>query len=450
MTNKKLLALLFAGVLMAALDIAIIGPVLPAVRAAFQVSDRDLPWMLNIYVLMNLIATPVMARLSDLHGRRWIYISGVALFAAGSGVIVLSTSYAMVLAGRAVQGFGAGGIFPVATAVIGDAFPKEKQGSALGLIGAVFGLAFIIGPVIGGLLLMLGWHWVFAVNLPIAVLIVFFSLRLVPLRSAARTASFDWKGMSLLIAALAALALGINHIDVKKIQESLFSPGVLPFLGTAVVLFPAFYVLERRVAEPTVNPRLLTTRQLLTANLIALGAGVGEVAVLFIPAFAKASFGLSDSAASFMLMPLVVALLFGAPVAGRMLDRVGSRRVLLFGTSLLTAGLLLFSLAASSRTGFYCGEALIGLGLSALLGAPLRYIMNRETEPHERASGQAVLTIFTSTGQIVSAALVGALVAGLGGGMGGLRSAFLSLGFLSVILILLTFRLKTRQQEAES
>src|SRR5512140_1201340 len=168
--RNRILTVLFIGVLMAALDIAIVGPALPAIQKAFTVSDRTLTWMFSIYVLFNLIGTPLMAKLSDMFGRRMVYVVDVSLFAAGSLVVALSPAFSVVVIGRAIQGLGAGGIFPVAAAVIGDTFPADKRGRALGLIGAVFGVAFIIGPILGGLLLTyLGWPWLFMINLPIAI-----------------------------------------------------------------------------------------------------------------------------------------------------------------------------------------------------------------------------------------------------------------------------------------
>ncbi|GIV65665.1 MAG: hypothetical protein KatS3mg047_0058 [Bellilinea sp.] len=179
--RNQLLSLLFFGVLMGALDIAILGPALPSIRAEFGVDERNLAWMFSIYVLFQLVSTPLMAKLSDLYGRRWIYILDIVLFALGSLLVATSTSFTGVLIGRAIQGFGAGGIFPVASAVIGDTFPPEKRGSALGMIGAVFGVAFLIGPLLGGVILAIAnWHWLFLINLPIAGLIILFSLRLLP------------------------------------------------------------------------------------------------------------------------------------------------------------------------------------------------------------------------------------------------------------------------------
>src|SRR5512140_3998761 len=178
--RNRILTVLFIGVLMAALDIAIVGPALPAIQKAFTVSDRTLTWMFSIYVLFNLIGTPLMAKLSDMFGRRSLYVLDVALFAFGSLLVAISPTFGVLLAGRAIQGLGAGGIFPVASAVIGDTFPPEQRGRALGLIGAVFGIAFLIGPIIGGVLLLFGWPWLFLVNLPLAAGVIAASLRLLP------------------------------------------------------------------------------------------------------------------------------------------------------------------------------------------------------------------------------------------------------------------------------
>lgn len=139
-------------------------------------------------MLFNLVGTPLMAKLSDRLGRRLVYTLDVALFALGSLVVAMAGSLDQVLVGRAIQAFGAGGIFPVASAVIGDALPVERRGRALGLIGAVLGIAFLLGPFVAALLLRYGWEWLFLINLPIAAVLMVASWRILPgapLRAAA-------------------------------------------------------------------------------------------------------------------------------------------------------------------------------------------------------------------------------------------------------------------------
>lgn len=444
---KRILSVLFIGVLMAALDIAIVGPALPTIQIAFGADERALPWVFTIYVLMNLIGTPMLAKLSDRFGRRNIYALAVGLFALGSLLIVLAPSFGVLLLGRAIQGFGAGGIFPVASAVIGDTFPPEKRGSALGLMGAVFGLAFILGPIVGGVLLLADWRWIFGINLPIALLVIALSWTILPQsRRATASLPFDWAGMALLALALAGLAIGLNQIDTTQFVASLGSLMVWPFLLGAAIALPIFWQIEKRAADPIVRTSLLKPRQLRLAFALTFGAGLGEVAVLFMPALAVAAFDVTSSRASFMLMPLVVALSIGSPMAGRLLDQIGSRSVVIAGVALMALGTLSMGLWGSTIWGFYTASVLIGFGLAALLGAPIRYITITEVAGEDRAAAQAVVTIFTSMGQLVGGALVGAVAASLGSSAG-YTGAFMALAVVMFVLLVPAFMLKTRAAE---
>lgn len=446
-SRNRLLGILFIGVLMAALDIAIVGPALPAIRTAFGVDDRAAAWIFTIYVLLNLIGTPLMAKLSDLFGRRAIYIADVAMFAVGSLLVAISPTFTVLLIGRAIQGLGSGGIFPVASAVIGDTFPSEKRGTALGLIGAVWGIAFLVGPIVGGVLLLFGWQWLFIINLPLAAVVIGLSLRMLPATRPSERRPFDWLGMAALGALLAALAVGLNQLDTANFTSSLSSAGVWPFLLAALTLLPIFWLIERRAVDPVLRTSLFARRQVVLTAALAAGAGLAEAAVVFLPALVVASFGVKESTASFMLVPVVLAMAVGSPLSGRLLDSSGSRVVVLLGSSLVTAGMVLVSFFATSLTMFYVSAVLFGLGLSVLLGAALRYIMLNEAPSAERASAQAVLTIFTSVGQLVGGAMTGAVAASRGGGVVGYTSSFLVIGVVMLLLTLSSLGLKGRAEE---
>lgn len=448
--RNRLLLLLFTGVLMGALDIAIIGPALPAIRSAFHVTERAAAWILSIYVLFNLIGTPLMAKLSDRFGRRALYVLDVAMFGTGSLVVALSPSFTVLLVGRSIQGLGSGGIFPVASAVIGDVFPVDKRGRALGMIGAVFGLAFLIGPVIGGILLQWGWPLLFLVNLPVAVGVIIASVRLLPSGKAAVERPFDGWGMVLLAVLLAALAYGLNRIDAAHLLASVASLSVWPFVLAAIVLAPVFWVVERRAGDPVVRPSLFASRQIVLISALALGAGLTEAAIVFVPALLVSSFGVSASAASFMLLPIVLAMAVGAPVSGRILDRRGSRIVVVVGTAVIGAGTLLVSFFPTNLVLFYVAGLVIGIGLAALLGSSLRYVMLNEAPASERASAQGLLTVFMSVGQLIGAAIVGALIASQGGGAAGFALAFLVVAVVMLLLALLSLGLKGRHAELET
>ena len=448
--RNQILLVLFVGVLMGALDIAIVGPALPTIRKDFAVDDRAIAWVFAMYVLFNLISVPLMAKLSDMFGRRMIYVLDVTLFAIGSLLVALSPAFWTILVGRAIQGLGAGGIFPVASAVIGDTFPPEKRGGALGLIGAVFGIAFLIGPILAGVMLaFLSWHWLFIVNLPIAVAVIFAALRLLPNNRAAQQKSFDVIGMLVLALGLAALSYGINQIDTKNLS-SILSMNVLPFLLAAILSMALFVYLEQRAANPIINMNLFRSRQVALVSIVSAGAGLAESSIAFVPALLVAAFSVTTSAASFMLLPTVLGMSVGSPTAGRMLDQYGSRVVLFVGTTLTAAGLFVIVLVNTGMVAFYIAAILVGLGLGILLGAPLRYVMLNETPPSERASAQGVLALNTSVGQLVGGALVGAMAASFGGGMNGYTTAFLAVGIVVAVMAVLTFALKNRTAELET
>jgi EmrB/QacA subfamily drug resistance transporter len=444
---NRILLVLFLGVLMGALDIAIVGPALPAIQADYGVSERAMAWVFTAYVLAALVATPLMAKLSDRFGRRPVYIANVLIFGLGSLWVALSPSLGLLVAGRAVQGLGAGGIFPVASAVIGDTFPPERRGRALGLIGAVFGIAFLIGPILGGVLLIFGWPWLFLINIPVAALVTVLAARVLPTTRAGTPRAFDWRGMVLLGAMLAALAYGVNQIDTSNLAASIASPAVWPYLVAALLLLPAFVVTECRAHDPVLRLSLFNSRQVALTSAFAAGAGLVESALVFVPALIVAAYNVSASTASFMLIPAVLAMTVGAPLAGRLLDSFGSRSVMLLAMSLLATGMLLLSFFSTVLSLLYTAGVLVGMGLSMVLGAPLRYIMLNEARPGERGAAQAVLTLFMSVGQLVGGAVVGAVAGSRGGGVPGYQAAYLVLAVVSLCLVPLTIGLKNRSEE---
>lgn len=447
--RNQVLTVLFFGVLMGALDIAIVGPALPAIQTEMGLDARAGSWIFSSYVLANLVGTPLMAKLSDRYGRRAIYVLDVVLFAAGSAVVMLAQGtglFWVLLAGRAIQGLGAGGIFPVASAVIGDTFPVERRGAALGLIGAVFGIAFILGPILGGLLLGLGWQWLFAINLPIAAVVAVMAWRLLPHEPGQPGARFDSAGMVALGVALAGLALGLGAFDTGNVLASLARPEVFGWLLVSIAAWVLLILIERRAENPVFPLALFGRRQLRLGFVLTAGAGLGEAAMVFLPLLAVAGLGVSTGTASWLLMPVVAAMSVGSPTVGRLLDKLGSRTVIAAGVAVMTAGVFLLGWAATSLWLFIVAGVLIGLGLSALLGAPIRYVTLNETTADERSAAQGLVTIFTSMGQLLGAAAVGA-VAASAPGVTGYANAFTMIGVVGLALLVASFWLKSRAQE---
>ncbi len=440
--SRRVLFVLFTGVLIGALDIAIVGPALPAIQADLGLDSRALSWIFNVYILFHLLGAPLLAKLSDRYGRRSVYMANITLFAAGSLVVASAPSFGVLLLGRAVQGFGAGGIFPVAAAVIGDTFPPERRGRALGLVGAVFGVAFLLGPLIGGVLLRYGWHWLFLINIPIAAGVLWQSWLVLPALAQGRARSFDLFGAVALTIMLAALAFGLSSMNGPTIGASLAAITVWPFLLIAGAVAPVFWLLERRATDPVLHPQLLGSRELKIIAVIALATGLTEAGMVFLPAMAVAGLGVAEATASFMLLPLVATLIIGAPVAGRLVDAVGSKRVIQAGLAFSISGLCLFGFVELTLESFFAAGAMTGLGLAVLLGAPLRYVVLREVASEQRGAGQGLLTLFLSVGQLAGAALVGGVAASQGTGIGGYQRALLVIAAVMCGVIIVSTALK--------
>jgi MFS family permease len=436
------LAVLFAGVLIGALDISIVGPALPAIGTAFEVDSRALAWVFNSYVLFYLIGAPLLGKLSDRHGRRAVYVTSLALFACGSLLIAMAAQFHVLLLGRVIQAIGAGGLFPIASAVIGDSFPPERRGRALGLIGAVFGVAFLLGPLLGGVLLRFSWHWLFLINLPLVVVLIPLAWTWLPAQQRTGQAPFDVAGACALVLMLGGFAWVLTQIDPASPGASLLRPSVVLAFGFAFAAAPWFWFAERRAADPILPPVLLQAPQLRLVGAIAAATGLVEAGMVFLPTIAVVGLGVSAADASLMMLPLVLALIVGAPTAGQLLDRVGARRVIQAGLLLTTAGLAAFAWLAIGRSQFYVAGITIGLGLSGLLGAPLRAVMLREAGERYRGAGQGLLTLWLSAGRMAGAAVVGALAASATQALEGFQAAMMMLASVTALALLVSFRLR--------
>jgi len=448
--KNRILILLFVGVFMGSLDIGIVGPALPSIQSFFSVDDRLLSWVFTIYILFFMLGTPVMAKLSDIYGRKAIYILDILLFTIGSIVTITSFSFEMLLVGRAIQGLGAGGIFPVANAFIGDIFPPEKRGGALGILSSVWGWSSVMGPLLGGLLLQYGWQWLFIINLPITIVVILGSFYILPRGERNPEITFDWKGIIVLGVLVTFLAYGINQIDTNHFTSSIMSQDVLPYLVLSVVLLPVLWKIEKNATNPLIQVDLFRNREVRLVNSIMVGTGLVQASTIFIPSFVITALTFSSQAASFMLVPLVLTMALGAPVIGRLLDKYGSRNIMLIGSIAMAVGLFTVSIFAETFYILILASILIGVGMSTTIGSPPRYIMLVESPPSERASGQALLNIITSVGQLVGGALVGAFIGSYAGELVGYQYAYIFIGVVAIVMTILAAGLKNKAEQVKS
>src|SRR6185369_7435635 len=212
---REKLEILFAvmlGLFLGALDQTIVGPALPTVVTQLQGNDIYV-WAVTIYLLTSTISVPFWGKLSDLYGRKPMFMIGIVIFLVGSALSGLSQNMTQLIFFRGIQGVGAGSLFPIALAVIGDLFAPAERGRYQGLFGAVFGIAFIVGPLVGGFLTEnISWHWIFYVNIPIGLVSLFFIFRLLPtVKNPRATRNFDILGGVIFTIATAFLLIGLTQ-----------------------------------------------------------------------------------------------------------------------------------------------------------------------------------------------------------------------------------------------
>lgn len=448
-TRNLILILFLIGVFMGSLDTGIIGPVLPSIEQSFNLTSRESSWIFTLFVIFFMIGSPVMAKFSDFYGRKKIFILDVMLFGIGSCLIAFSLNIESIFLGRIIQGFGCGGIFPVAGAFIGDAFPLEERGKALGILGSVFGLSAIGGPLVGAVLIPYGWNWCFTINIPISIFLIVLATYVLPNAENNRKLKIDYLGIFILSLLSIFLAYGLNQIDSSNFISSLLSMKVAPFLILFIILIPIFLKIEKRAEESIVAINMLENREIRIACIETLSYGIIYSSVIFVPSLVILSMGLNDQLASLMLIPILGANAVAAPILGKILDSTGSRKIMMIGTLILTFGLIVIAVYPHNMILFIAAGCLIGVGMVTIIGAPLRYIVLSEAKPTERGAGQAIVNMLSSAGQLIGGALIGGVIASFSGILG-YKISLLLAAVVAFIAFLFTFRLKNRDEQMET
>jgi MFS family permease len=432
---SRLLWTLSLGVFAGALDLSVLSPALPALGRDFNVQLGDLAWVFTIYLLVTVLSIALASTMADRYGRRPVYLACLALFAAGSIVAITAPSYTIFLVARAVQALGAGGIFPVATAAIGDVVPAGRRGAALGIVAATWGLAAVVGPSIGGLVThFISWRWIFAANVPLAAVVFAFALTDVPSDAPRQRGPLDVGGLALLCVGLLALMDGLIAMR--------------PLIGVmGAGILASFAIWETAARSPIVPLELLATPQLARTYSLEILIGVLEGSLFFIPTVLVGADGLSYAAAGFIAALGAFTFVAVIPFSGRALDRVGSRDVLLVGAGLAELGLAIFALFFQWLWLAVLAIVVAGAGFGALLGAPTRFIVTNETPERGRATAVGLLSQALIVGQIIGSSLAGALFSTASSEIAGYRNAYLAFAGVAFAALVLVATLKSQRDE---
>jgi MFS family permease len=432
---NRLLLTLGLGVFAGALDLSVLSPALPALGRDFAVQTGALAWIFTLYLLVTVVAIAVAATLADRYGRRIVYLGCIVLFALGSAIAIAAPNYAVFLFARAVQAFGAGGIFPVATAAIGDVIPPQRRGAALGVVAATWGLAAVAGPLFGGLVThFLSWRWIFSLNLPLSAVVFVLARTEVPSTAPRAREPLDTVGLLLLCLGL----LGITDALIAT----------LPVIGTlGLGTLGGFVLWEHLVEHPIVPLGLVRAPQLAKTYSLEIMIGALEGSLFFIPTVLVGAQDVSYATAGFVAAVGALTFVAVIPASARALDRVGSRDVLLAGTILTELGLAIFALGFESLVLALLAMVVTGAGFGALLGAPTRYIVTSETGERTRATAVGLLSQSLIIGQILGSSLAGGLIGMAASEISGYRHAYLAFCAIAFAALVLSATLKPRAAE---
>ena len=329
---------LFLGVL----DQTITGPALPTIVTDLG-GNEYYNWVVTIYLLTSTITVPFYGKLSDLYGRKPLLMIGVTIFLVGSALSGLSQNMAQLLLFRGIQGVGAGALFPIALAVIGDLFSPQERGKYQGLFGAVFGISFIIGPFLGGVLTeSISWHWIFYVNIPIGIISLIVLARLLPtVKRPDATRNLDFLGAGVFTVAMTALLIGLTN----KQSADWVAPEVGGLLLVALVLGALFIFVETRAKEPIIPMGMFRNRTYAASMLSTFLISFGFFgAIIFLPRWFQFVNGSSPTESGYQILPLMIGLIASSIVSGILVSRTGRYKALILGAlGMMTVGIVLLT-----------------------------------------------------------------------------------------------------------
>jgi len=413
--HGRKLAFVFTGLmlvmLLAALDATIVATALPTIAGDLG-GLNHISWVTTAYLLAQTVVTPLYGKLGDQYGRRIVLQVGLVIFLIGSALCGISRSFPELIAFRAFQGLGGGGLMVSAQAAIADVVPPRQRGRYQGLFGAVFGLATVIGPLIGGTLTTnLSWRWIFYINLPIGVLALVVLALTFPSVATRIQHTIDYLGAGLLALALAALvlfvSLGGTTYPWASTQE--FGLGAL-----TLVALGAFVLAEHRAAEPVLPLGLFENQVFVSAGIVALFLGFAMFGTItFLPLYFQVVRGASPTGSGLDLLPLMAGLLITSIAGGQIVSRTGKYRVFpIVGTAIITVGLFLLSgLSPETSTLKVDGFMFVtGFGIGLVMQVLVVAVQNA-VGYEDLGVATSGNTLFRNIGSSVGTAVVGTVFA---------------------------------------
>ena len=405
------IAAVMLGMLLSALDQTVVGTAMPRIIASLNGLQHD-AWVATAYLLASTATMPIWGKLSDAYGRKRFFLIGMVIFVVGSVLCGQSQSMTELILFRAFQGIGAGAMMPISQAIIGDIFPPAQRARWTGVLMSIWGVATIIGPLIGGWITdsSLGWRWTFYVNVPVGIVAIVFGLFALPSHVSVRKHAIDYVGSALLVAAAVPLLLGLSWGGNTYPWLSREIVGMFAF---SVAMWVTFYLREMRAAEPVLNPRLFHN-DIFTVSAVAsaLQSAAMFGAIMFLPLFVQGVLGKSATSSGIILMPLMLGAIVTSIGAGQLLSRTGKYKIIVIvGFVLSTLGAYLLSRMGVNTTWPTVARNMVimGLGLGVAMSS-FTVIVQNQYPSNRLGEVTGGLQFFRSIGSTVGLAVFGTIL----------------------------------------
>jgi EmrB/QacA subfamily drug resistance transporter len=405
---------LMLGMLLAALDQTIVSTALPRITSDLG-GQEHLAWVVTAYLLTSTASTPLYGKISDLLGRKIVFQFAIVVFLIGSALAGASQNMGELIATRALQGIGAGGLMTLAMAIVGDVIPPRERGRYQGYFGAVFGLASVVGPLLGGVFTeQLSWRWVFYINLPIGAIALVVTSIVLDIPFHKRDHKVDYTGAGILVAATSALLLALSLGG--KAHHSGYawgSPQIMGLFAIGAILGVAFVWWEMRAPEPILPMRLFRNRVFTVANAVGFILGFTMFgAIVYLPLYMQEVRGASPTMSGLELLPLMVGVLTSSIGSGRIITKIGRYKMFpIIGLVLVAIGFFLMGLVKAHTAYLPLAGAMlvVGLGMGCIMQVLVLAIQN--ALPYsDLGVGTSSNTFFRSMGSAIGVAVFGAMV----------------------------------------
>lgn len=403
---------LMIGMFVAAISQTIVSPALPIIVAELGGMEHY-SWLATSAMLASAVVVPVVGKLSDLYGRRPFYIAGLVIFMAGAALSGFATSFWWLVGARVIQGLGMGTLMPLSQVIIGDLIPPRHRGKYQGLMGAVFGVCSIAGPLAGGFITdHWGWRWLFFVGIPFGLIGLVFIAKNLHLPHTPRKAVVDVWGILTLTAALVAILLATSWGGTTYPWSDVHVLGLYAFGALALV---AFVMIERRAVEPLIPLRLFRNPTFTASNIASLAVAMGMFgAIFYIPVYAQGVLKANATSSGAIVMPMSLSMIVLSMAIGMLITRTGRyKSFMVVGTILIISGFLLLTQLhyGSSYAQLTIAMVVLGLGLGATMQTYTLVVQNT-VEVRDLGIATSATQFFRSAGGTVGIAVLGTVMAG--------------------------------------